>query len=160
MTTEPDLSPESSWVRVAIPAELGAGRSFVSRDPHSDRLRVNYYARPSDGALVGKAWFGPGAEGPPKHAHGGSIAAVLDEVMGACCWVAHYPVLAARLDTLFKRPLPLGTVAILEAVILSVDGRKVKTHGRVLGADGRPFAEADGLFVTLPAERFTSMAGG
>src|SRR5579859_3317215 len=35
-------------------------------------------------------------QGPPGHAHGGAIAAVLDEVMGAAVWRAGHPVLLAH----------------------------------------------------------------
>ncbi len=157
--TEPALTPEPGWIDLEIPGTLGAGRSFVSGEPHSDRLRVRYYKRASDGALVGKAWFGPGAEGPPMHAHGGATAAVLDEVMGTACWVAGHPVLAARITSTFRRPLPLGTTALLEAFVERVERRKVFTRARVFGADGLVYAEGEGLYIELSAERFTELVG-
>ena len=62
--------------------------SFVSSDKKSESLQVKYYLRKSDNHVIAYAWFGPKAEGPPNYAHGGSIAAVLDEAMGAVPWAS------------------------------------------------------------------------
>lgn len=150
----PEVVPEPGWTPVEPPRLEGGRGSFVSGDPQSDRLRVSYFRREQDSRLVGRAWFGPGAQGPPGFAHGGSIAAVLDEAMGAASWTAGHLVVAARLDTSFQRMLPLGTDALLEAWVDRVEGRKVWTLGRLLDADGEPFAEAEALFVKIDPERF------
>lgn len=153
----PAVVAEPGWEPIEPPRLEGGRGSFVSGDPQGDRLRVRYFRRTGDGRLVGRAWFGPGALGPPGHAHGGSIAAVLDEAMGAAAWLAGYLVVAVRLDTSFQRMLPLGTDAFLEAWIDRVEGRKVWTLGRLLGADDEPFAEAEALFVTLDPKRFAPL---
>lgn len=148
---------EEGWVPIGPLGPVGTGRSFVSGEPNGDRLRVRYFRRVRDGALVAKIWFGPDAEGPPGHAHGGSMAAVLDEAMGAAAWMAGHHVLAASLTTEFRRMLPLGTVALLEAWVDRVDGRKVKTRGRLFGRGGELHAEGEGLFIVLEPERFGSL---
>lgn len=150
----PQVVPEPGWAPVN-PFRLEGGRgSFVTADPGGDRLRVSYFRREVDGRLVGRAWFGPGAQGPPGHAHGGSIAAVLDEAMGAAAWLAGHIVVAVQLDTSFRRMLPLGTDALMEAWVERVEGRKVWTAGRLLGDDGEPFAEARAIFLEIDPERF------
>ncbi|MBW8876651.1 MAG: PaaI family thioesterase [Acidobacteria bacterium] len=156
----PEVTPEPGWRPIEPPRlERGTpgGRSFVSGDPQGDRLRVCYFWRGGERPLVGRAWFGPGAEGPPGYAHGGSMAAVLDEAMGAAAWTAGHKVVAVQLDTSFRRMLPLGTDALLEAWVEGVEGRKVRTAGRLVGEAGEVFAEAKALFVTLDAERFGGM---
>lgn len=107
-----------------------------------------------DGSIVGRAWFGPGAQGPPGSAHGGSIVSVLDEAMGACCWLAGHRVVAARLTTNFRNRLPLGTDALFEASIVEISGRKITARSRLTGPGGKLFAEADGLFIELTPEQF------
>lgn len=149
---------EDGWVPIEPLESVGTGRSFVSGEPNGDRLRVRYFRRERDGALVAKIWFGPGAEGPPGHAHGGSMAAVLDEAMGAGAWMAGYQVLAAKLTTEFRRMLPLNTELMLDAWVDRVDGRKVKTRGRLYGQGGELYAEGEGLFIVLEAERFGPLA--
>lgn len=150
----PEVVPEPGWIPVDPLRIEGGRRSFVSGEPAGGRLRVRYFQREGDGRLVGRAWFGPGAEGPPGHAHGGSMAAVLDEAMGAAAWMAGHKVVAAQLDTSFRRMLPLGTDATLEAWVDRVDERKVWTRGVLLDAEGQPFAEARALFLKIDPARF------
>jgi acyl-coenzyme A thioesterase PaaI-like protein len=133
-------------------------RSFVSGDPRGARLRIRYFRRSADGALLGNVWFGPDAQGPPGHAHGGSMAAVLDEAMGASAWLAGHAVVAAQITVQFRRMLPLGTIARLEAWVDVVNGRKVTTRGRLVDDRGEAFAEGEGLFIQLGHDRFSALA--
>jgi len=149
----PSLSPENDWAELDMAQPRNTQGSFVSGEPDGQRLRVCYYRRPADGALVGKVWFGPGALGPPGHAHGGSMAAVLDEAMGLAAWVAGHRVVAARLEVDFKNMMPLGTVATMEVTIAGVEGRKVHMAGVLRSPDGTAFAESRGLFIELSAEK-------
>ena len=149
----PEVTAETDWEPFVPRALEGGQRSFVSGKPQSGLLRVQYFRRSGDGAVVGRAWFGPGAAGPPNHAHGGSIAAVLDEAMGVAAWSSGYASVAAHLEVEFTTMIPLGTDALLEAWVEEVHGRKVTTRGRLLDDNGESFAEAEGLFVVLDAER-------
>ncbi len=155
----PAVVPETGWTPIEPFRIEGGSGSFVTGrgeggGAEGDRLRVRYFLRAADHRLVGRAWFGPGAQGPPGHAHGGAIAAVLDEAMGAAAWVAGHVAVAARLDTSFLRMLPLGTDATLEAWVEREEGRKIWTAGRLLDGAGELFATASGLFIELPPERF------
>ena len=150
----PEVIAEPEWQPFVPLALEGGQRSFVSGKPQSGLLRVQYFKRRGDGATVGRAWFGPGAAGPPSHAHGGSIAAVLDEAMGVAAWSSGYASVAAHLEVDFSKMIPLGTDALLEAWVEKAHERKVTTRGRLLDDAGKPFAEAVGLFVVLDPERF------
>src|SRR5688572_18388978 len=99
----PPVEPETGWTPVHPFPRMPTQDSFVSGASADGRLRVAYFRRDRDDRLVGKAWFGPGAVGPPGHAHGGSVAAALDEAMGAAAWWAGYPSVAARLTVDFRR---------------------------------------------------------
>ena len=147
--SEPDLSGEPDWTPVEVFRSFGGPRAFVSGDPDGNRLRVRYYSRHADDALVGKVWFGPGAEGPPDHAHGGSTAAVLDEAMGAAAWHADHPVVAAEIRIRYRRLLPLGTVALVETSITGVRRRRVHVTARLVDSDGRVFCDAEGTYVLV-----------
>lgn len=85
------------------------------------------------------------------------MAAVLDEAMGAAAWMAGHAVVAARLTINFRRMLPLEQEVLLETAVHQVDGKKITTRGRIFGVDGEPYAEGEGLFVVLAAERFGSL---
>lgn len=144
------------------PAELlhlELGRSFLV-GPHLDEdiIKLNWYVREDDGALIGKVWWGPGAQGPPGHAHGGSIAAVLDEALGSACWVAGHSVVAAELTTKFKKMLPLERIYTAEAWVESVDGRKIRPRGHIIDDAGHVYAEGRGVFITLDRDKFKTLA--
>jgi len=147
----PEVLGEEGWTPLT-PMTARSGRSYVLGRDGDERMRVALFRREADGALVGKVWFGPWCEGPPGHAHGGSMAAVLDDAIGKVGWLNGHRVVAARITVHFRRMLPLGTDATLEAWIDSVNGRKVHTRGHLLGDDGQPYAEAEGLFIELAPE--------
>ncbi len=154
---EPDerlLRGEAGWLAFDHRAMVGTHRTFVCSEPYGDRLRVRYFLRQSDDAFLGRIWFGPGAEGPPGHAHGGSIAAVFDEAMGFAAWARGHTVVAARLTVDFRSMLPLGTVTTMETSIHATQHRKVTTRGRLLTPDGTPVAEGEGLYLEMPPEHF------
>ena len=132
---EPQFTMEPGWSPLLgiLPASTGA--RFVSKDDSGQRLRVRYYRRDADGALMGKVWFGPGTEGPPGHAHGGAMAAVLDEAMGYGAWISGHAVVAARITVEFKTLLPLGAEVLLEAWVERSEGRKVHMRAHLLGPD-------------------------
>ncbi len=166
MTDEPAVNaalhePQEGWRAVD---DVGIHRitssSFVSGDPRSDRIRVAYFHRPADLAVVGRAWFGPGAEGPPRHAHGGSMAALLDEVMGFSCWMKGHRVLAKKIEISFLRSLPLHSVVTFEGSVVVVDGRNISARGALVLPSGVLCAEGTGLFVEIPAARLARMISG
>jgi acyl-coenzyme A thioesterase PaaI-like protein len=148
-----------------------AKRSFVAGDPEGQAIRVRYAFRALSAdaasrasaerpaALLARAWFGPRAEGPPGHAHGGSMAAVLDEAMGLAVWLAHRAAVAAHLETDFRRPIPLGTTVTVETDVGPAEGgTKARATARLVGDDGTLHAEGSALFVLLSAKH--GFAGG
>jgi len=152
-TASSGLTPVEPFPRVA------GGGAFVSGDLQSDRLRVSYFHRASDDVLVARVWFGPGTEGPPGHAHGGSVASALDEAMGGAAWHAGFPVVAARIAVDFRAMVPIGLEATIEARVESVDGRKIRTRATMTDGSGKVYADGEGLFIVLQPgqlERLTS----
>lgn len=147
-STPPPLVSEPGWTPLHPLPEVEAARSFVSGE-HQARFRVAYFRRETDRHLMARAWFGPDAEGPPGHAHGGAVAAVLDEALGAAAWAEGHPIVVARLITDFRQMVPLGTDATVEAWVHKVDGRKVYTHATLIDAAGTLLAEGQAICVRL-----------
>lgn len=150
--TPPAVVPEPEWTpcdpfRPYLKEDSRA--SFVSPGASGGRLRIAYFRRPGDRALVGRAWFGPETEGPPGHAHGGSVASVLDEALGAVAYAEGLPIVVARLTVDFRAMVPVGTDATFETRVDHVDGRKVHTRGRLVGRDGELLAEGHAICVML-----------
>jgi acyl-coenzyme A thioesterase PaaI-like protein len=135
-----------------LPADR-KNNSFVSGQPDGQVLRVRYYDDTVAGQRVGKVWFGPHAEGPPGCAHGGSLAAVLDEAMGNNCWVRGHRVVAGTLTIRYLKSVPLGTTAIVRTGIDHVEGRKVHAIGWIEGLDGVRYTDASAIYIRLTPEQ-------
>jgi acyl-coenzyme A thioesterase PaaI-like protein len=162
--THPDMSNieiPDGCIPVDTPFGTDAGKSFVEGDPNGKRLRVQMFMRETDRRLISKIWFGPDAEGPPGHAHGGSMAAVLDHTMGVACWVEGYPVVAASITINFIKGLPLSAMYTVENWVERVDGKKVFAAGKIFLDDTEdPYATGSGLFIHKSLEDFRSLADG
>jgi len=152
-THHPELKGEEGWIALEYPDTLKDQPSFVIGDPLKNRLAVRYFIRKSDKRLFGKVFFGEAAQGPPGHAHGGSMAAVLDEAMGFAAWVAGQTVVAAKITVEYFEMLPVNSVVTVEAWVESVEGRKVKTKARLYDGD-KTFSSSERLFINIPAKKF------
>ena len=141
-----------------MPFSTKGGSSYVDGDPEGTRLRLRMFVRESTMRLYTKVWWGPDAEGPPGHGHGGSMAAVLDHTMGICCWVAGHPVVAANISINFHRSIPLGKIYTVETWVEKVEDKKVYTHGEIyLDDQEKPYSTGSGLFIIQTMERFKGM---
>ncbi len=154
LSSEPRLEGVKGWTEIKLVQHLIGCKSFVSGDPTGDRLRVRYFKRESDEALMARVWFGPEAEGPPGFAHGGALAAALDEAMGGAVWMAGHPAVSVQLTTKNYRPVPLGSVANIEAKVARVEGRKIYTAGHIFGDDDNTFCEGDAMYIELDRSRY------
>lgn len=92
--------------------------------------------------------FGHAYEGPPGHVHGGIVAAAFDELLGATQAMSGSPGMTAQLDISYRAPTPLHVPLRFESTLDSVDGRKIRTSGRLYHGDTL-CAEASGLFISI-----------
>ncbi|MGH9090041.1 MAG: PaaI family thioesterase [Acidimicrobiales bacterium] len=106
--------------------------------------------RADDGALElrGRAFYRYPYEGPPTCVHGGVIAELFDELLGAMTILNGTPGMTGTLTVRYRRPTPLLAPLDLEARITSVEGRKIFARG-VVRHDGEPTAEAEGVFIAV-----------
>jgi acyl-coenzyme A thioesterase PaaI-like protein len=150
---KPALKGEPGWTALDSLEKYSSEPSFVLGDQSTDRFAVKYFVRESDKQLFGKVFFGKGTQGPPGNAHGGAMAAVLDEAMGFSAWITGQTVVAAKIEIEFFQMLPVNTVVTVEAWVESVEGRKVKTKGKIYKGN-RIFSSSEGLFINIPVEKF------
>ena len=144
---EVDLRGEAGWTPFDAPSLVGASLRFVSGEPEGERYRVRYF-RDGEERLRARVWFGPETEGPPGHAHGGSMAAVLDEVLGLAAWAAGHPIVVGNLNVSFRNLLPLERVVTVESEVVSAEGRKVMVHGRIRSGE-TVYAEGECLCIVI-----------
>ena len=107
--------------------------------------------------MRGTVNFGYPYEGPPTCVHGGVIAAVFDEVLGATNIVAGNPGMTGTLTIKYRKPTPLLTDLRIEARCLGWSGRKIRTWGAIFNGDVLT-AEAEGVFIAVRPEMMLAIA--
>ncbi|MBL7497797.1 PaaI family thioesterase [Frankia sp. CNm7] len=97
-------------------------------------------------------------QGAPGLAHGGLLASAMDEILGQLGHITRMSCVTARLETDFRRPVPVGSTLCLAARVDGVAGRKLYASGEGhLGAPDGPVAvRARALFVQVGLEHFTT----
>lgn len=133
---------------------------FVCGTTDDGRIDVRYFWHEESRDIRADITFGPRAQGPPLHAHGGAIAAVLDEAMGTCAWMNGHMVVAVNIDVDYRRMVPLGQPLVLRCALTRVEGRKVFAHGDLCTADGEILAESEGIFVVVGADKMQGLVPG
>ena len=128
----PVVASEPDWEPFQPFPELAARESFVSGGPPRTGSGSPTSSDRAQPGLVGRAWFGPETQGPPGHAHGGAVSAVLDEALGAAGLGRRPP--GRRRPAL--RRLPRDGAArhrrrLRGAGSTASSGRKVTTRGRL-----------------------------
>jgi acyl-coenzyme A thioesterase PaaI-like protein len=95
-------------------------------------------------------------QGAPGLAHGGLLAAAFDEALGYLAVLLRLPAVTGRLETDFRRPVPVGSTLYLTATVHGVAGRKIyeSAEGRLNAPDGPVAVRARALFVVVPMEHF------
>ncbi len=97
--------------------------------------------------------LGAAFEGAPGRAHGGIVAAVFDDVLGFVLSMLETPAFTGRLSVSYLAPTPLGRPLEFRARLVQRHGRKITIEGEA--RDGETcFARAEGLFISIPPERF------
>ena len=109
-----------------------------------------------DGRIEAKVEFGTLYEGPPGCLHGGYIAGIFDEVLGAAQTFSGQAGMTGRLTIHYRSPTPLDTELTLRAELVSVSGRKILCKG-TLWAGERLCAEAEGLFIAFSPEHVAEL---
>jgi uncharacterized protein (TIGR00369 family) len=92
-------------------------------------------------------------QGYPGVAHGGIAAAALDEAMGWAMYAAGAWAMTAHMQVKYRRPLPLDEELTVTAEVVRDRGRRLEARAEIRSSAGDVLAEAEGLFLRLPANR-------
>ena len=96
--------------------------------------------------LHGSVTLGAPYNGPPSMVHGGVIALIFDELLGALNVMHDLGGFTGTLSVRYERPTPLGQPLEMEAWIDRTEGRKVFPVGE-LRHNGVVTARAEGVFI-------------
>ncbi len=150
----PDRSPVAPAPGEPIPSHYS--RCYGCGSDHPTGLRLVLVA--GEGlSLDGTFTVTDQHQGAPGLAHGGLLTTAFDDALGSLNWLLSSPAVTGRLETDFRRPVPVGSTLHIHAEVLGVKGRKVFTRavGRLGSPDGPVAVTASALFIQVPVEHFT-----
>lgn len=142
---DPDSPTTSTGARDAY-GDLSPVRGRLN--PVAPPLAIERVDGKGGSRIVGRAVFSRAYEGPPHGVHGGVVAAMFDEMLGAVMGLAPPPGMTATLEVRYRAVTPLEEPVTFEAWIESDRGRRLTTRA-TCHADGRLTADANGLFVRV-----------
>jgi acyl-coenzyme A thioesterase PaaI-like protein len=147
--------------RPAGPAGPGDPERWASFDhspfiglanPLSPPVELGYSAD----RVVGSVTFGSAYEGPPGCVHGGYVAGVFDELLGATQSLSGAQGMTAHLEVDYRRPTPLHVPLRLDGWLERREGRKIWARATLV-ADGELRAEAEALFIAFDPGKFLEL---
>ncbi len=153
----PTPKTEPDWKPFHLPFDIGSGRSMFVETETGPTIRMRFYKRGGDGALVGRVWFGEATFGPPGFVHGGVVSFVMDEAMGSAAWLAGYPCIAANLNIDFLEMTPLAHDCLIEATVEEIRPTKLSVSA-TLSLEGKPLVRGRGVFPRISEDRMRKMS--
>jgi acyl dehydratase len=96
--------------------------------------------------MLGAVTLGAPYTGPPSMVHGGVIALIFDELLGAVNVAHDLGAFTGTLTVRYERPTPIGEPLELVAWVDRIEGRKVLSDGE-LRHQGQVTARAHGVFI-------------
>ncbi|GAC1377660.1 MAG: hypothetical protein NVSMB4_07150 [Acidimicrobiales bacterium] len=142
-----------------------ASKCFVCEPSNDAGLRIPFFHDDEAGTVSAEFTLDERFSGAPSYVHGGMTLAILDEAMAwATIAVSKCFALTHRTTTTFIRPVKVGRPYRVEARIArsaedSDDGNIMVTASILRGADAKPCAEAEAIFVPLSAAQATDAIG-
>ena len=133
-----------------------AANAYLDQSPIRGRLNpiappiaIETGARP-DGTpiVIGHAKLGLAYEGPPHGVHGGWVAALFDDVLGAAQWLIQSRGVTARLAVQYRHVTPCEEPLRFEGWIEEERGRRVVAHATCHAGETLT-AEAEALFLKV-----------
>jgi acyl-coenzyme A thioesterase PaaI-like protein len=110
--------------------------------------------RDGDQAVM-EATLGKAFEGAPQRAHGGIVAALIDETMGLVLAIHEALAFTVQLDITYRAPTPINETIYARAWLERKEGRKMFMRAEVTAGD-TTIAEASSLFIEVDPSRFLS----
>jgi acyl-coenzyme A thioesterase PaaI-like protein len=107
----------------------------------------------SGSGVEGRFFVKQDHQGPPGYAHGGVIAAALDEAMALLVFERGTFAVTGRLEIDLVAPAPVGAFVRVSASLESEGERTLELSAEAAREDGRRLAAARGTFVRVRVDK-------
>jgi acyl-coenzyme A thioesterase PaaI-like protein len=98
--------------------------------------------------------FSPQHSGAPGIAHGGTVAALVDDVCGFLLFVVRKPAVTRKLEVEYLKPVLVGVRYDLVAKVDRAEGRKLFVSCEGRAPDGTLTFRGGGLFLVVDVSHF------
>ena len=122
---------------------------YVCGPDNGQGMRLKFSVDEKDAVVRGAFNLAGRYQGPPTYAHGGIIAALVDEAMGKLSRLEGVVALTAELAVEYLRPVPLGRKIVVEARPTHQNGRNYWRECTIRDAQGKLLARSKGRFVKI-----------
>jgi hypothetical protein len=163
-TTEIANNPRfAEFLNGADPEPIGADGEPMDlfRDSivsgRTNPMGIGLQVRRSDDAVIANTTLGAAFEGAPGRAHGGVVAAILDETMGYVLPVIGELAYTASLTIDYVAPAPLHELLRITARLRDRAGRKLWIEA-VGTSEAGTFVRAEALFLAVERTHFANQA--
>jgi acyl-coenzyme A thioesterase PaaI-like protein len=103
--------------------------------------------------------FSPKHSGAPGIAHGGTVAALVDDVCGFLLFVVQAPAVTRKLEVEYLKPVLVGVAYDLVAKVERFEGRKLFVSCEGRNPEGVLTFRGGGLFLVVDVSHFDQGAG-
>ncbi len=118
-----------------------------------DGMRLKFIYDEGGRRFVAHFQLGRRFTGPPRHAHGGIIAAILDEAMSKPSKLRNVITPTVELKVSYLKPVPLRQKLTAIGWEVRVRGREHLRAGEIQNAAGEVLASARGKFLAVDPHR-------
>ena len=145
-----EIFSELEELRMVIPSDNRTHECFGCGPGHPSGLRIRSFK--TDEGVASPIIVSPQHQGPPGAAHGGIVAAYLDEVLAATVMQATSRVaVTGELTVRYIKPVPTDTPIVGRGVLVADHGRYVDVEGRLENLrTGSILATARARFFPIP----------
>lgn len=156
--------PDEPTARERFDQQPSARWCFVCGVENPCGLRIRFF---NDGfqRVLARVTLDEPYQSYPGIAHGGILVTILDETMGRALLAERDSedigrarfMFTARLETRFRKPVPLGQEFLVRGRVEQDRGRTATVSGEIVLADGTVAVEASAVLVEIPQEQFAQM---
>lgn len=151
-------SVPAHWRAIPTFAVGGNQPQFVSAEQDPERILCRYFMDDAQKRTYAYIRFGIRAQGPPGKAHGGSTAALLDEMMGMAAWQTGLNVVAKEIQIRYLKPTPLWEELQATAWVEKVeDGRAATVVSELADLNGEVYVRGSGTFIHIGVEKYKTL---
>ncbi len=134
-------------------AKLKMNYCFGCGKDNPEGLRLKFRLDEEGKRFVARFRLARRFTGPPGHAHGGIIAAILDEAMGKVNKLRSVVAMTRDMKVEYLKPVPLHRPLTAVAWEISVHGREHVNAAEIRNEAGEVLARSTGTFVVVDPHR-------